>query len=169
MIYIFILRRRRLCEVRMKCERVRAYLSSVGPFVCIRVTAGEHTRGSWQVCLDDQRVSPFSPKLQTLYYLSTPTRKYEHASLPTYFLFMAGYGNLHTSGFIPVICWSSLRTEISVTLSTGNDLHSSPSSFNFLFPVKPLCWCYVATALNLLRLLDFRVSNERHCPQRECQ
>ena len=42
--------------------------------------------------------------------------------------------------FFLVICWSYLRTEISVTLSIGN----------ILFPVKPLCWFYLATALNLL-------------------
>ena len=36
------------------------------------------------------------------------------------FLFMADYRNLHTSDFFPVICWSYLRTEISVTLSIGN-------------------------------------------------
>ena len=74
----------------------------------------------------------FSPKLQTSYCLSSPTRKYEHASSPTYFLFMAGYWNLHTSGvFFPVICWSYLRTEISVTLSTGNKLHSRHPPFLF--------------------------------------
>ena len=52
--------------------------------------------------------------------------------------------------FFPEIWWSYLWTEISVTLSTGNKLYSLPSSFIFLFPVKPLCWCYLATALNLL-------------------
>ena len=50
----------------------------------------------------------------------------------------------------PAICWSSLRTEISVTLSIGNKLYSSPSYFIFLFPMKPICWYYLATALNLL-------------------
>ena len=42
--------------------------------------------------------------------------------------------------------------------ANGNICHSinrqwitfSPSSFIFLFPVKLLCWCYLATALNLL-------------------
>ena len=43
-----------------------------------------------------------------------------------FFLFMASYQNLHTSGFFPVICWSYLWTEISVILSTGNKLHSRP-------------------------------------------
>ena len=50
----------------------------------------------------------------------------------------------------PVICWSYLRTEISVTLSTGNRLHSLSFSFILIFLVKPLCWCSLATALNLL-------------------
>ena len=31
--------------------------------------------------------------------------------------------------FFPVICWSYPRTEISVTLSIGNELYSLPSSF----------------------------------------
>ena len=64
---------------------------------------------------------------------SSPKRKYEHRLRLTYFLFMAGYRNLHTSVFFPVICWSYLRTEISVTLSIGNKLYSSPSSFIFSF------------------------------------
>ena len=34
--------------------------------------------------------------------------------------------------FFPVICWSFLRTEISVTLSTGNKLHP-PLFFSFLW------------------------------------
>ena len=93
-------------------------------FVCIGEMAGEHTQGSWQICLSDQWVFAFSPKLQTLYCLSTPLWKYEHTFLPTYFLFIAGYRNLHTSVFFfLVIYWSYLRTEISVTLSTGNKLH----------------------------------------------
>ena len=35
--------------------------------------------------------------------------------------------------FFSVICWSYLRTEISVTLSIGNKLYSSPSTFIFSF------------------------------------
>ena len=58
-------------------------------------------------------------------------QKYEHTSSPMYFLFMAGYQNLHTSIFFFLVIWSYLQTEISVTLSTGNKLHSSPSSFIF--------------------------------------
>ena len=47
--------------------------------------------------------------------------------------------------FFSVICWAYLQKEISVILSTGNEFH-----FFFLFSVKPLCWCYLATALNQL-------------------
>ena len=57
------------------------------------------------------------------------------------FLFMAGYRNLHTFVFFPVICRSYMSTGISVTLSIGSKLYS-------LF--FPLCCCYLATALNLL-------------------
>ena len=38
-------------------------------------TAGELTRGSLQVCFSHQRVSAFSPKLQTLYCLSNPMNR----------------------------------------------------------------------------------------------
>ena len=40
--------------------------------------------------------------------------------------------------FSPVICWSYLRMEISVTLSMGNKLYSSPSSsiLFFLWPTS---------------------------------
>ena len=51
--------------------------------------------------------------------------------------------------FFPVICWSYLQTEISITLSTGNKLFLTILLY-FLFPVKPLCWCYLATELNLV-------------------
>ena len=80
--------------------------------------------------LSDYRIFALSPKLQTLYSLSSPKRKYEHPLCLTYFLFMAGYRNLLLF-FFPVIFWSYLRTEISVTLSIGNKLYSSP----FCFPV----------------------------------
>ena len=44
---------------QIQSERVHTYLSSVGgPFVCIRVTVGEHTWGRWQICLSVQQVSP---------------------------------------------------------------------------------------------------------------
>ena len=92
--------------------------------------------GSWQVCLSDQRVSPFclrdqrisafSPKLQTLYCLFKSHAEIWISSSPTYFLFMAPYRNLHTSVFFsPVICWSYRRTEISVIQFAGNKLHFS--------------------------------------------
>ena len=66
------------------------------------------------------------------------------------FLFMAGYRNLHTSGFFPVICWSYLQTEISVTLSLVNKLFSRHHILYFSFLWKPLCSCHLPTALNHL-------------------
>ena len=86
--------------------------------------------------LRDQRISPFAwassgslPSVQNYrpqIVFSSPMRKYEHPLRITYFLFMAGYRNLHTSVF-PVICWSYLRTEIFVILSTSDKLHFSLS------------------------------------------
>ena len=67
-----------------------------------------------------------------------------------FFYFMAGYRNLHTSVFFPVICWSYQWTEISVTLSIGNQLYSRHILLYYSFLWKSLCWCYLATALNLL-------------------
>ena len=128
--YIFILRWRRFCVVVIQSERIRTYLSSVAGTLIVKLCNGWRTHmRSRQVCLSDQRVSAFSPKLQTLYSLSSPKRKYEYPLCLAYFLFMACNRNLHTFVFFPVICWSSLRTEISVTLSIGDKLYSSPSSF----------------------------------------
>ena len=115
------------------------------------LTSGPPPSLEWPVGLS------FSPKLQTLYCLSSPMNT---PLCPRIFLFMAGYQNLHTSSFFfSVICWSYLRTEISVILSTGNKLHSHHSSLYFSLCGRkitstkwfsqPLCWCYLATALNL--------------------
>ena len=109
-IYISILRQWRLCEVGIPSERVRTYLSSVaGTNLWSSVTAGEHTLGSWQVCLSDQRISPFAwgasrslPLVQNYgpdVVFSSPTWKDEYPLRLAYFLVMAGYRNLHTSVF----------------------------------------------------------------------
>ena len=100
-------------------ERVRTYLSSVAGILC-GDSRRTHTRELTGLLEWPAGIS-LGPRLQTLYCFSTPTRKYEHASSPTYFLFMTGYRNLYTSVFFLVICWSYLRTEISVTLSTSNN------------------------------------------------
>ena len=63
------------------------------------------------------------------------------------FLFVASYRNLHTSVFFPVICWSYLRTEISVTLSIGNKLYSSASTFVFSFLMLMLSFLFVDVIL----------------------
>ena len=80
--------------------------------------------------LSDQQVSTFSPKLQTLYCLFK-----SHGEVWTYSSphVLAGYRNLHTSGYFPVICWSYLGTEISVTLSIGDKLYSCHHLFFFSF------------------------------------
>ena len=101
-------------------------------------TAKEHTQ---HVCLGDSLVSLFTWETSR----SLPFTWATSRSLPSVqnyrpyivfqvpwtrlftsriFLFMAGYQNLHTSAFFPVICWSYLRTEISVTLSIDNKLYS---------------------------------------------
>ena len=131
----------------------------------IRETAGELTG---HICLIDSQISHFAwetsrslpfawvtngslPSVQNYRpytVFSSPMRKYEHPLCLTYFLFMAGYQGF--SGFFPLICWSYLRTEISVTLSIGNKLFSRHHLLFLFFLWKPLCWCYLVTALNLL-------------------
>ena len=64
---------------------------------------------------------------------TSTTGIYDPASSPAHFLFMAGYRNLHTSVFFPVICWSYLRTEISITLSIGNELYSRHHLLSFFY------------------------------------
>ena len=76
--------------------------------------------------LNDERI-PSSPKLQTLYCLSSPMRKYKHPLRLTLFSIYGLFWNLYTSIF-PVICWSYQRTEIYVILSTCNKL---PFSFSW--------------------------------------
>ena len=119
---------------------------------CEVVGRPKNTHGEPKGLLDDQRTSPlrfgdqrisaFSPKLQTLYCLSSPIRKYEHTHV------FSVYSWLSELTYSP-FCWSYLRTEISVILSIGNKIYFCHHLY-FLFPVKPLCWCYLATALNLL-------------------
>ena len=111
MIYTFILRQQRSCEVGIQSEKVRIYISSVvGSFLRNCATAKGHTRVSWPVCLSDQQVSPFAwvtsrslPSVQnyrSYIVFSSPMREYEPPpSSPTYFLFIAGYRNLCTSVF----------------------------------------------------------------------
>ena len=84
-------------------------------------------------------------------FFSSTMRIYEYPLRLRIFLLMTGYRNLHTSiFFFPVICWSYLRTEISIILSIGNKLYSCRHILYFSFLWKPLCWFYLATALNLL-------------------
>ena len=161
-----------MCVVGIQSERVRTYLSSVaGTLFWSSVTAGERTGGSWQVCLSDQRVSHFAWETrgslllawETSRYLpsvqnyrpyivfSSPMRKYEHPLRPTYFSVYGWLSELtYFRVFFSLICWSYLRTEISVTLSIGNKLYYRHHILYFSFLRKPLCWFYLATTLNLL-------------------
>ena len=142
---------------------MHAYLSSVagGPFVCIWATAGEHT---WHVCWTDfawetsgslsfvWATSGSLPSVQNYrpyIVFSSLMQKYEHLR-HAYFSVYSWLSELTYFHFFPVICWSHLRTEISVTLSIGNKLYSCHHILYLSFLWKPLCWCYLATALNLL-------------------
>ena len=130
-IYIFILRRRRVWSRNTFRESLHISFFCGGDPLCVLELRPENIHDmfawvthvtlpllEWLVDLSPSLKEPvFSPKLQTLYHLSSPKGKYEHPLCLMYFLFMAGYRNLHTSGFFfLVICWSYLRTEISVTI-----------------------------------------------------
>ena len=132
-----------MCEVGIQPEREfeHIFLLWRGPFVCIRATAGEHTS---HVYLSDPQVSLFAwttsgslpfawescrslPSVQIYrpyIVFSSPMRKHEHPLHLTYFSVYGWLSELIYFGFFPVICWSYLRTEISVTLSIGNNSYS---------------------------------------------
>ena len=86
-----------------------------------------------------------------IFSLSSPRRKHEHPLCFTYFLFMAGYRDLHTSG-------GRGSGNLLILSASGNICHSILRQWiiffaillYLLFPVNLLCWCYIATALNLL-------------------
>ena len=97
-IYIFILRRWRLCGVGIQSEFAHTFLLWLGPFLWSSATAVEHTRGSRQICLSDQHISPLRlrdqwispfawatsgslPSVQNYWHyivFSSPMRKYEY-------------------------------------------------------------------------------------------
>ena len=100
---------------------------------------------------------------------SSLMRKYEPASSPTNFLFMAGYRNLHTFGFFPVICRSYLQTEISVTLSIGNKLYSRHHLlfFSFLWNHFLMLSCdriesaqFIHDTLSLAKLVYYNIAEK---------
>ena len=103
------------------------------PFLWSRATAGEHTRGSRQVYLSDQRTPPslewpaclcLLSKITDLIYLFKFHAEIRISFSPTYFSVYGWLSELTYFGFFLIICWSCLRTEISVTLSIGNKLYS---------------------------------------------
>ena len=100
--------------------------------------------------LSDHWISAFCSKLRTLYCLFKSHADIWKSSSPIYFSVYGWLWELTSFHFFPVICWFYLRTEISVTLSIGNKLYSPHHILYFSFLLKPLYWCYLATALNLL-------------------
>ena len=72
--------------------------------------------------LSDQWISTFSPNLQTLYCLFKSRAEVLTSFSPLAFLWVVIW--IYILRSFPVICWSYLRTEISVTLSIGNKSYS---------------------------------------------
>ena len=60
-------------------------------------------------------------------------KSHEHACSPAYFSVYGWLSELTCFFYFPVICWSYLRTEISITLSIGNKLYSRRHLIFFSF------------------------------------
>ena len=138
-----------VCNRNTVRESSHIYFLWRGPFLWSIAMAGEHTReadrSTWGTTrplpfrLSDQWISPLrlsdhwiSPPVQNYrdyIVFSSPMRKYEHPLRLTYRLVIGTY----MLPFFPVLCWSSLRTEISVTLSIGNELYSRHHNLFFDF------------------------------------
>ena len=126
-----------------------SFFSGGDPF-CEVVRRPENTHGEltglleWHACLCLQA------KITDLIFFSSPMRIYEYPLRPRIFLFMTGYRNLHNSWvFSGNLLILSANRNICHSIHRQKIIFSS-SSFIFFFPVKPLCWCYLATALDLV-------------------
>ena len=105
-------------------EFAHIFLLWWGPFWWSIAMAGKHMRGSWQVCSSDRQVSAFSPKLQTLYcLLKSHTEIWTRLFTHIFSVYGWLLGLTYIWVFFPIICWSYLWTEISVTLFIGNKLY----------------------------------------------
>ena len=82
--------------------------------------------------LSTQRISTYSPNLQTLYCLFKSHVEVWTSSSPHVFFCLWLFIGTYIISFFSVICWSYLRTEISVTLSTGNKSYSLSCETTFL-------------------------------------
>ena len=101
-----------------------------GTLLWSSATAGEHTggfdrsawvtNGSLPFAWGIRRSLPSVQNYRPYIVFSSPMRKQE----PTKFSVYGWLLELTYFHFFPVICWSYLRTEISVTLSIGNKLYS---------------------------------------------
>ena len=103
--------------------------------------------------LRDQRTSPLriatrgslclQSKITDLIFSLKSQAEIWTSSLPHVFSVYGWLSELTYFRFFPVICWSYLRAEIPVTLSIGNKLYSSPSSFpviHFVDVILRLHW-----------------------------
>ena len=95
-------------------------------------------------------MSAFNPILQNFYYIFKTHADTWISSSPMYFSVYSRLSEFTYFRGFPVICWSSLRTEISVSISIGDELYSPHHILYFSFLRKPLCWCYLAIASKML-------------------
>ena len=144
MIYIFILRWWRLCDVGIQSERVRKCLSSVAvTLFWSSETTEEHTRGAdrsaWVTsgCLHSlEGPADLYPSLEwpvdlclqskitdLILFFKFQAEVWASSSPHVFFCWLLVMGT-YILPFFPVICWLHPRTEICVTLSIGDKLHS---------------------------------------------
>ena len=158
-----------MCEVGIQSERVHTYLSSVAvPFVCIRVTAGEHTGHVCWVTLrylpSLERPADLSPSLEWPLDLSFSLRNQWTSRLHLSDQRVSPFA-WETSGHLP-FAWVTSRSLPSVQIYRPYIIFSSPlrkyehplrltdfSVFGWLlelyyfwvfFPV--ICWSFVRTS-----------------------
>ena len=105
------------CEVVQRPENTHEELTGLLEWL-VGLSLRLRDQRTFPLRLSDHHISSFSPNLQTLYCLFK-----SHAEVWTFYLphvFFCSWLVIGTYIFhfcFPVICWSYLRTEISVTLS----------------------------------------------------
>ena len=104
------------CEVVQRPENTHEELT--GLLECpASLSLGLRDQQTSPLRLSDYWISTFSPNYIVF---SSPMRKYEHPFRLKYFSIRGWLSELTYFRFFAVICWSYLRTKISVTLSIGN-------------------------------------------------
>ena len=159
------------CVVGIQSGRVRAYLSSVsGTLLWSSETAREHTWGADRLAWV---ISGSHPSLERPADLSHSLERPANLCLQskiTSLIFASKSLVFSVYGWLSELTYFRFFFRKFVDLiCERNYLSLYPQAINyiFLFPVKPLCWFYLATALNLLnssspaKLVYYKLTREQ--------